>query len=122
MNEAKLTTKLRPKLLKWAKETIVAEVKYVKKGAKFYYSSGSFPKQIENLKIVNNSKLIWKHPDTGWGTPWDLSVYVKTPAYLVVFYDKDFYVISIKKILKEKSKSLTEERANQIACYKDKVL
>jgi hypothetical protein len=103
----------------------VLEVKQVAKGSKFYYSSGSFPKQVPNLKCSKTNKLWYKHPDTSEsGTPWDVSIYVKTLAYLVIFFDKDFYVIDIDDIVKEinsGSKSLVEERAEELCIKKDRV-
>jgi hypothetical protein len=122
--EALLTTKLKPKLLKWAKRTLVAEVKQVERGKKFYYSSGSFEKQWRNLLSAKNNKTFYKHPDTGWGTPWDLTIYVKTPAYFIIFFDKTFYVIDIDKIVCDMdngAKSLDEERAKVLCVYSDRV-
>ena len=123
--EALLTTKLRKKLLNWTKKTSVFEVKQTTKGSKYYYSSGSFPKQYDNLRIVKKNKLWHKHPDTSLeGTPWDISIYVKTPAYLVIFFDKDFYIIDIDEIVKERNngeKFITEERANELCIKKDRV-
>jgi len=110
--------------LLWVKKTTVLEVKQVAKGSKFYYSSGSFPKQLPNLKCAKRGKTFFKHPDTGWGTPWDLTIYVKTPAYLVIFFGKDFYIIDIDAIdkdIKEGSKYLVEERAEELCIKKDRV-
>jgi len=81
----------------------VAEVKQVERGKKFYYSSGSFEKQWRNLLSAKNNKTFYKHPDTGWGTPWDLTIYVKTPAYFIIFFDKTFYVIDGELIIEYSS-------------------
>ena len=118
--EAKLTTKLKSKLLNWVKETAVFEIKVAKDG-KFYYSSGSFPKQKLNLKAVKHGKQWHKHPDTSFsGTPWDVSIYAHCPAYLVVFFDNNFYVLDIDDVLldNKKHKSLNEERAKAMCKYK----
>lgn len=105
------------------KKTAVFEVKQVAKGSKFYYNSGSFPKQILNLRAAKTNKLWWKYPDTSLsGTPWDVSIFYRVPAYLVIFFDKDFYVIDIDDVFKEietGSKGLVEEKANDICKYKD---
>lgn len=104
---------------------MVLEIKQVKKGSKFYYSSGSFPKQLINLSRAKTNKLWYKHPDTSLsGTPWDVSIYYQVPAYLVIFFDKDFYIIDIDDVFKEIEtgiKGLTEERANQLCKHKDRV-
>lgn len=121
--EAKLTTKLKPKLLKWAKETAVFEIK-VARDDKFYYSSGSFPQQRLNLKAAKDGKQWYKHPDASFsGTPWDVSIYVNCPAYLVVFFDKNFYVLDIDDVLldNKKHKSLNEERAKALCKYYDNI-
>lgn len=98
------------------------EVKQTKKGSKWYYKSGSFPKQRLNLKAAKRNKLWWKHPDTGWGTPWDVSIYCRVPAYLVIFFDKDFYVIDIEDVNKDiesGNNGLVEEKANELCIHKD---
>ena len=119
--EALKTTELK----KWIEATLnsleagPAEVK-VERGSKFYYSSGSFPKELMNLMKATVSTTAYKNPDTGFGTPYDLCIYSCSPAWLFIFFGdvKKFYMIDIRKIYEDidaGSKGLTEQKANELA-------
>ena len=49
----------------------------------------------------------------GIGGNADYNYYRKAPAYVVIFYPKNFYVIRIKDLPKEKS--LTEQKAKELS-------
>jgi hypothetical protein len=133
--EAKLTTPVQ----KWLKHNLKGiyawEVK-AERSDKFYYSSGSFKKELIDLKIFTRC-FIYKFPDTGWGTPFDgITINIaasdinkfqkkyKPKSYLIIFFTssskKKFYIIDIFKIDAEINCGklfLTEPRAIELADF-----
>ncbi len=77
------------------------------------------PHQIAALEQVRNGTFVFKIPDAGFQNPFDSFCMTKMPAYVVFFYPKAFYLISINTFLLEKErskrKSLTEKRASEIS-------
>lgn len=123
MEKNKLEQEKTTELNKWIRaniqESCPAEVK-VERADKFYYSSGSFPKEFINLMRATQDTTCYKNPDTGFGTPYDLNIYHKSNAYLFIFFGdvKKFYMIEIRKIndeIEAGENGLTEARANELA-------
>lgn len=68
--------------------------------------------------------FVWKISDMSIEQkPCDGVYYRKSPAYLIMFYPKKFYIISIHNFLHEdktsKRRSLTEQRASEICILSD---
>ena len=102
--------------LKWLKHTQNSTAVYELKVAR----NGSLPftavkeHQRNALLVAKTGKLAYKIPDDSRGyKPWDCFILVRVPANVVIFFDKNFYIIDIEDFLKiEKEsvrKSLTEE-------------
>ncbi len=124
--EAKYTTKLNKWLQKNLFLNFVYEVKVANKQGKFYYNSGSFPKQLPLLLAASSNEygVIYKLPDTGWGTPFDGFRMYMCRAFVIVFFKKHFYIIDVEKVereIKKGSKSLTEDRALDISWIDDTI-
>lgn len=122
--EAEWTSK---KLMPWLKYNLLynfaGEVKYITIKEKNYNYKGdkSLTKEIRNLKIAGR-RLVYKNPDTSLaGTPFDL--FAMSAAQGIFFFafeanKKQFYCITVDDLEKEINsgvKSLTEERAREIA-------
>lgn len=75
--------------------------------------------QRNNLLAVRHANFVYKIPDLGEKTPFDLVSLSKQPAYVVIKYPKGVAIIPIDTFLLEekrsKRKSLTWERAKQIS-------
>jgi hypothetical protein len=125
--EAPFTTKLE----KWCRYNFVgnwvAEVKVVDLTSNkktFNYNSWlkNYPHQFRNLKIAKRHFLHKWSDASQLGTPLDL-VSISSTGYLMIQYqhsrqEKEFYIIDVCEIEKEinsGSKSLTEQRAKELA-------
>lgn len=116
-HEAKLTTQF----LKWAsvnfRQTFAFEVKQSQWKAIAF--SDLAPHQKQALMIAKHGFLKWKIPDAGFQNPFDGFCLYQVPAYVVVFFGKNFYMIDIDVWCEEEKtssrKSLTEERAKKLS-------
>jgi hypothetical protein len=92
---------------------------------RFYFSSGSFPKELGILLMAPN-KFVYKFSDIGaLGSPCDIIVMSKWSGYLIISYDKNsFYVIAaeaIKGYMKAGHKSMNESEADMLCSYRDTI-
>jgi len=120
--ESRLTTAF----IKWLKthydSSAIFEIKVTK--TKSLPFSVVKPHQVLALELARHKKLIYKISDIDRLTqkPADIICFVKSKAYVVIFYykrsKKDFVMILINNFIKEKKesirKSLTEDRAKEI--------
>ena len=116
--EAQLTTIW----IKWARINLhcnfIAEVKWCPKG-KFYFSSGSFPKEVRILRMASRGPLVNKQSDIAMlGTLCDVWGLYEAYAVVPLFFDKtkcyNFSIQTIDKLMK-KQKSITEDEAKAYA-------
>jgi len=76
------------------------------------------PHQIAALKAVKHRTLLWKIADDSRGIkPFDYFYLKRESAYIVIKYAERAYGIDIDDFIKEKGKSLTEERAKVIHSF-----
>lgn len=73
------------------------------------------------LMAVKTGCAIYKIPDAGFFNPFDGFCLAGEPAWVVLFYDNNFYMIDIEVFLHEekisKTKSIVENRAKEIAHF-----
>lgn len=123
--EAEFTTYFREWLkYKYYGESSVFEIKQTTKDSIPF--SALKEHQIDALMSVNETVrgFSYKIPDDSRGVkPFDLVHYKRAPAFVVIKYPTMFCVISIINFIaeegKSKRKSLTLERAIEIASYTD---
>ena len=72
--------------------------------------------QWESLWHAKHKTMAFKIPDCGFQNPCDCFCLAGIPAYVVVLFGKNFYLIDIDRILdeNEEGKSLSEEKASKI--------
>jgi len=103
------------------KKTGLFELKITKGALPF---SAVAPHQVEALLNAKHSCLYYKIPDVGYQNPADAFGLCGEEAYVVIKYPKAWYMIDIDAFLKERDsssrKSLTEERAKEIALSVDR--
>ena len=104
MNESTLTTQF----LKWCKaykrETFVFEAKYSKKG--IIQFSEVKEHQEHALMVTYHDHLVYKLPDGGYSeSPFDGISLKKIPAYIVLFFGTDFFMIDIDDWMEMKKNS-----------------
>lgn len=79
------------------------------------------PHQIDALLNAKNGTLVYKIPDAGYQNPFDCFSLHKVPAFVVLKFPKDFYVIDVDDFIFERDradrKSITEERAKEISTF-----
>lgn len=100
------------------------EFKAVEDGSRLNYKSDIRDSQLECLWLAKHKQLIYKISDASFDNfrPFDSFIFTDSPAYFVIcWYEKGratCYIIDIDAIINEinsDSKSLTEERAKEIA-------
>jgi len=129
MTEAKITTKLQKWIKHNMKQTFCWEVKFIdldKKNRYNYKSDRSLKKEMRNLKLAG-SHIVHKLSDASFcGSLFDGISITEAPGYLFFFFYKArdpirtrrFYIIEVSRLDREinsGAKSLTEERASQLA-------
>ena len=121
-SEADFGLKFRDFLLKTHKQTGIFELKVAKNNRLPF--SAVLPHQIASLEQARHSTLVFKIPDMGQSNPADYISYHRSPAWIVIRYDTHFCMITIdnfnaERFLsnKSKTKSLSWERAREIATY-----
>ena len=128
INKRKEESKFVTALQKWLKHNcswsgpIECKVSYK---PKFNYKSGFKPHQLPNLIGASKTCVTYKISDissmSGFGqNPWDLDCYYKAKSLVAIKWvgSKKFYLIKPQKIvieIKNKSRSLTEKRAEELA-------
>lgn len=77
------------------------------------------PHQILALENVRHGTFVFKIPDAGYQNPFDCFSFTRSPAWVVIKYERFFCLIAIDVFNNErfssKSKSLSSERAREIA-------
>ena len=115
--EADFGLKFRDWLLKVHKQTGIYELKVAKNNRLPF--SAVLPHQIASLEQARHSTLVFKIPDMGQSNPADYISFNRSPAWVVIKFTNHFCMISIDNFqaerFKSKSKSLTFERARNIA-------
>jgi hypothetical protein len=129
MTEAKITTQLIKFLKANMDMSMAFEVKFIdldKKKQYNYKGDRSLTKELRNLKLAGK-KIVHKLSDASFcGTLFDGFILHGCPGYFFFFFYKArcpirtrrFYMIEctqLEKEIKKGTKSLTEERASQIA-------
>ena len=115
--EARLTTNF----LKWAsvnfRKTCAFEIKQTQ--GKSLPFSALAEHQKRALLIAKHGFFKHKIVDAGWENPFDAFSLFQVPAYVVVFFGRNFYMIDIDVFMQEKEiskrKSLTEETAKKLS-------
>lgn len=97
--------------------TAVFEIKYTKKD--YIAFSEVKDHQKQSLLKVRHGVFVYKIPDMGEKSPFDLFSFNKAPAYIVIKYPRGVAIIPIDTFLLEekrsKRKSLTWERAKELS-------
>lgn len=115
--EQRATSKLKQWLIANRLETAAYEVKQ-NRGKPIPFSFLA-EHQKRSLLIAKHGMFAWKIADTGFINPFDLFTMYKVPAYIVVFFKRNGYLIDVDAWEQEaktsKRKSLTQARAGEIA-------
>lgn len=115
--EASFNTEFNHWLKNVWKKTGAFELKYTKTDSLPFRSVQ--PHQLAALIAVRKQTFVFKIPDAGWQNPFDCFCLRKEPAYVVIKYPEFFCLIHTSIFAWEKDhskrKSLTSERARQIA-------
>lgn len=115
-NEAKLTTQF----LKWCKvympATFVFEAKYSKDDAIPYDSVKEH--QEHALLVCKHDHLLYKIPDSGFQNPFDGLSLKGIPAFIVLFFKTDVFMIDIDDWMTMKQndnrRSITKEQCERL--------
>ena len=109
-----------PWLLKVHRQDGIYELKVAGKNNRLPFSA-VVTHQIQTLELVRHGVFVYKPPDMGQRNPGDYICMVRKPAWIVVKYDSHFVMITIDNFnaerFKSKSKSLSFERAKEIATH-----
>lgn len=115
--EASWTTTVFRKWVEQNGMTAVFEIKYARKD--YLAFSEVAEHQVQSLFKVRHSTFVYKIPDMGEKSPFDLFSMKEMPAYIVIKYPKFFCLISIDHFVmeskKSKRRSLTSKRASEVA-------
>lgn len=117
--EAKFNSEFR----KWLKESplLSSAIELKQTTTNSLPFSALAPHQEMALLASKHNSLMFKLIDAGYQNPFDMFFLVKSGAWVVIKYPEGFYVVDIDDFIKEREssdrKSLTEERAKEIATF-----
>jgi hypothetical protein len=112
--EASFSLTFRHYLRAHPMHTAAFELKDTRGAHSFHLAEWKEAQRNYAMAIESDKGVLLRTPAVAEGMP-DYIYLREVPAYVVIKYPTFFVIIPAKKLLKETSKSLTEDRAKQIA-------